>query len=181
MLRFILAAGMLCVAVPVRADDAPANKATVLVQGVHCDACVRALRVKLGSVKGVRLNADEILRGEKPRYFSPPFVVLLGDTLDTGLGALAKATAAADTPHGDDLPPRLNLVLFTAQSINEESVMALRSALREVNGVLVQEAGGLGGFPDRGFYWVRLEPAGGADLKEVFAAARRAVPVSLTK
>jgi hypothetical protein len=127
----------------------------------------------------VKVDPDEVLRGEKPRYFSDPFRVEVGNTLKTGIGALAKATAEAKTPHRDDIPPRLNLVLYTDQTIDEPSVMALRAALRDVNGVLVQESGGLGGFPNRGFYWVRLEPTGGADLEEVFNAAKQAVDVSL--
>ena len=154
-------------------------KATVLVRGVHCDACVAVIRKNLASVKGVKLDVSQIQRGEKRRYFSEPLPVEVGTTLDTGIGALAKAAAEAKTPHADDIPPRLNLVLYTEQAINEESVMAMRTALREVNGVLVQESGGLGGFPSRGFYWVRLEPAGGADLRDVFRAAKQAADVTI--
>ena len=58
--------------------------------------------------------------------------------------------------------------------------MALRAVLRDVNGVLVQQSGGLGGIPNRGFYWVRLEPAGGADLADIFRAAQKATNVTLT-
>jgi len=152
----------------------------VLVRGVHCDECVAAIRKKLSRVKGVKLDVSEINRGEKRRYFSDPVEVEVGKTLDDGIGALAKATAESKSPHADDLPPRLNLVLYTDQAITEESVMALRAALREVNGVLVQESGGLGGFPKRGFYWVRLEPAGGADLADIFRAAQKAADVTLT-
>ncbi len=155
------------------------TKATVLVSGVHCDACVAAIRKGLASVKGVEVDPEKVLKGEKPKYFSEPFTVHVGSTLETGIGALAKATAEADSPHNDDLPPRLNLVLYTDRTIDESSVMALRQALREVNGVLVEESGGLGGFPNRGFYWVRLEPAGGADLQAVFEAAKQAADVSL--
>lgn len=155
------------------------TKATVLVSGAHCDACVAAIRKGVASVKGVKVDPDSILRGEKPKYFSEPFTVEVGSTLETGIGALAKATAEAKSPHADEFPPRLNLVLYTSRTINESSVMALRAALREVNGVLVEESGGLGGMPSRGFYWVRLEPAGGADLQTVFDAAKQAADVSL--
>jgi copper chaperone CopZ len=157
------------------------TKATVLVRGVHCDTCVAAIRKELAAVEGVKVDTDKVLRGKKPRYFSEPFVVEVGATLATGIGALAKATAAAKTPHKDDIPPRLNLVLYTDRTIDEPSVMALRAALRKVNGVLVQESGGLGGMPSQGFYWIRLEPAGGADLQDVFKAAKSATEVSLLK
>lgn len=155
------------------------RKATVLVRGAHCKECVSAIRKQLASVKGVKLDVGAISVGKKRRFFSEPFVVEVGKTLDTGIGALAKATAEAKTPHGDDIPPRLNLVLFTDQRIDEPSVMALRAALRQVNGVLVVENGGLGGMPDRGLYWIRLEPVGGAELQDVFNAAKSAVDVSL--
>ena len=180
MIVLMIVAGMIFSAAPRRAAAEERTKATVLVRGAHCEACVAAVRKGLTSVKGARVDPATIRVGEKPRYFSEPFVVEVGDTLDTGIGALAKAVAEARTPHRDDIPPRLNVVLFTERTIDEPSVMALRAALRDVNGVLVQESGGLGGFPQRGFYWVRLEPAGGADLQQVFQAAKKAVEVSLT-
>lgn len=172
----VLLAGML--QSPSRAEEKA--KATVLVRGVHCEACVAAIRKSLERVKGVAVDAEMVHIGKKPRYFTEPFPVEVGNSLETGIGALAKATAEAKTPHADDIPPRLNLVLYTEQRIDEPAVIALRAALRDVNGVLVQESGGLGGMPNRGIYWIRLEPAGGADLHTIFKAAKLAVDVTLT-
>ena len=157
-----------------KAEDKQGTKVTVLIEGVHCDACVRAVRARLAGVKGVQLEPDDVYRGEKPKYFSDPFVVRLGKTTETGLGALAKATATAATPHANDVPPRLHLVLFTKKTIDEPSVSALRMALSDTNGVTVFESGALGAFIQKGWYWIRLDPAGGADLEELVTAAKQA-------
>lgn len=178
-LAFAAVAGLAAI-VPCRAD-AQATKATVLVRGAHCDACVAAVRKQVAGLEGVKAPLEDINKGERPQYFSAPFHVQLGSRLETGLGALGKAVAEAPTPHRDDLPPRLHLVLYTQDQIDEPSVMALRAALRDVNGVVVDEPGSLGGRPQLGWYWVQIEPAGGADLEAVLAAAKKAVDVTLTK
>ncbi len=155
-------------------------KVTVIAKNVHCDRCVAAVRASLNQLNGIRFDADDIREGERRRYFSDSFVIQIADTEQTSIGSVAKAVAEADSPHGDDLPLRLNLVLFTSGAIDEDSVVALRSELSNVNGVEVNVPGGLGGFPDKGYFWVQLEPAGGADLKEIFTAAKRAANVTLT-
>ena len=156
------------------AEKKQETKLTVLVEGAHCDACVRAVCAKLDRVKGVKLETDDIYRGEKPKYFSDPFLVRFGKTTESRLGAVSKATAAAKTPHASDVPPRLHLVLFSKNPIDEDSVSALRMALSQTNGVLVFESGGLGAFIDKGWYWIRLDPAGGADLEDIMQAAKKA-------
>ena len=83
------------------------TKVTVLVRGVHCDACVDAVRRSLSSVKAVQIDPQDVVRGEQPRYFSEPFVVEVGDSLENGIGALAKATAAL--PEGDSFPVVLQI------------------------------------------------------------------------
>jgi copper chaperone CopZ len=155
------------------------SKVTVSVRGAHCAACARAIRGQLAKFKGVKFVADDLKPGESPQYFSDPFEMQVGRTLDTGIGAVAKLVAAAKTPHRDDIPPRLNLVLFTDFTIDEVSVSRLREELLPINGVLVNEPGGLGGRPKDGFFWIRLEPAGGAELREIVDGAKKAVAVRL--
>lgn len=177
-LAFLLIASCLSPS-PVLAAE-PLN-VTFIIKGVHCDACVRSLRTSLAKVQGVQYNSDDIAKGAKPRYFSEPLVIKIADLDKTSIGALGEAIGKAKTPHRDDLEPRLNLVLYTSQRIDEDAVVALRSELMNVNGLEVIQPGGLGGFPGKGYFWVRLEPAGGADLAETIRAAKKAVPVTLKK
>ena len=164
------------------AKKTKASKVAFLVKGAHCDRCVTVLRKATGKVKGIKFNVDRIQPGEKPKFFSEPFVIEIADMKKTHIGAIAKAVSEANTPHKDDLPPSLNLVLYTPDQIDEEAVMRLRSKLMDVNGVEVLLPGGLGGFPNKGFYWIRLEGAGGAELKDILAAVEKArVNVSLQK
>jgi hypothetical protein len=156
-------------------------KVTVIVRGVLCDQCVMALRESWAEVKGIKFDAEQIRRGERPRYFSEPFVIEVADSQQTSIGSLGAAVAKAKTPHQEDLPPRLNLVLYTSEVIDEDSVVALRSELMNVNGLEVVQPGGLGGFPNKGYFWVRLEPAGGADFNEILTSAKKAVRVSISK
>ena len=152
-------------------------KVTVVVRGVHCDQCVNALRESLTKVKGVKFDAEQIRLGERPRYFSEPFVVEIADAQQTSVGSLGAAVAKAKTPHREDLPPRLNLVLYTSEIIDEDSVVALRSELMNVNGLEVVQPGGLGGFPNNGYFWVSVlifvylytarRPSGNASVETV--------------
>lgn len=161
------------------AAEPPRHKVTVLVRGVHCADCVKAVQEQISRLKGVKFVSDDLKAGKAPRYFSDPFEIEVGGSLDDGIGAVARAVSKAKTAYRDKVPPRLHLVLFTDFAINESSVSKLRGALQNVNGVLPEEAGGLGGFPQKQWYWVRLEPAGGADLKEILTAAKDALDVRL--
>ena len=157
-------------------------KVSVLIRGANNDESVDVLRKALSAVKGIRFKPDEIVKGKRPKYFTEPFVVEVLEPKVNSIGELAKAVGEAKTPHREDLPPKLNLVLYTPDPIDEPSVMNLRSELMNVNGTEPLENGGLGGFPRRGFYWLQLETAGGAALKDVLDGCRRArVTVTTTK
>jgi len=187
-----IALSIYAMAVPGSADESKKTspqkpqRVSFLIRGAHCDEGLDVLRKTLAGVKGIRFKPEDIQAGKKPKWFSDPFVVEFRtpdrDPLKPNVGAFAKAIGDARTPHRDDLPPKLNLVLYTPDDIDEPAVMALRSELMDVNGVEVLEPGGLGGMPRRGFYWIQLENAGGAALKDVLDACKRAdVKVSTTK
>ena len=161
--------------------DSTSKKATVIVRGAHCEACVQSIRKELSAVKGVKFVGEDLHAGKSPRFFSEPFGIEVGASLENGIGAAGKAVAKSQSPHRREVPPRLHLVLFTDFEIDEASVSKLRGTLQPVNGVLAEEAGGLGGFPRKRIYWIRLEPAGGADLDEIVKAAREAVDVRLVE
>jgi copper chaperone CopZ len=149
---------------------------TVSARGAHCDACVEQIRQALGKLEAIKFDKEKLQAGEKPRYFTDPFVVTIKDRTETHVGALAEAVGKAKTPHKDDAPPGINLVLYTPTRIDEGAIVTLRDALRKVNGVEVREdvPAGLGGFPNKGYVWIKLENAGGAALKDILDAAKTA-------
>lgn len=113
--------------------------------------------------------------GTAPRYITKPIEVTIKDRENAYVGQLAKAVAEANTPHDREASRGIFVVLYTPDTIDEEAVVALREALRPVNGLEVA-AGQLGGFPRHGYFWVRLEDAGGAELSDIIKAARKANP-----
>lgn len=51
-----------------------------------------------------------------------------------------------------------------------------------MNGLEVNARGGLGGIPRSGYFWVQLEPAGGAALKPLLSALRaHEIPASVAR
>ena len=148
------------------------TKVSIVIRGAHCDPGVKILKSTLGKMKGIKYRADSIKKGSKPKFFTDPFIVEIADTQKTNIGSLASVVSEAKTPHRDDFPPKVNLVLYTPDQIDEPSVMALRFSLRDVNGLEVDAPGGLGGFPKRGYYWIQLENAGGAALSDIMTAAK---------
>ena len=86
-------------------------------------------------MKGIRFDASKIEKGKKPRYLTEPFVVEIADIKKTHIGAIAKVVSEGNTPHKEEFPPKLNLVLFTQQRITKEAVIDLRHELMDVNGV----------------------------------------------
>lgn len=147
-------------------------KLTVLVRGVDSREAVEAVVQVLEGVEGIRFDKDDITPGEKPQYFSDPFVVELSG--ENYLGQLGKAVGQAPTPNRRKLPPKLNLVLFTGRGIDEPSVMELRALLMGVNGVEPGVSGGLGGRPKLGYYWLQIEDKGGAELADIVEAVKSA-------
>ena len=146
------------------------QKVTVLVRGVHCFECVDSLRTSLEKMKGIRFDPSAIDTGQKPRFFSEPFVIEIRDPEKTILGAVAHTVSETKTAHRRKFPPSLNLVLYTSDRITEEAVVALRQAVKDVNGLEPMASGGVGGFPNKGFFWLKLEGAGGAVFKDVLKA-----------
>ena len=154
------------------ADADEPVKVTVLVRGADSEQAVEVLTKALKAVKGIKFEADDVTVGEKPRWFSEPFVVELSP--ENYIGELAKAVSEASTPNRRERPPLLNLVLYTGVGIDERAVTDLRDRLREVNGVEPVVSGGLGGLPDEGYYWLQLEDKGGAELQHVVDAVKTA-------
>ena len=158
------------------------TRVSFVMRGAHCDEDVRVLRKALRKTKDIRFKAERISAGEKPRYMTPPFIVELLDIEKTDVGALAESISKAKTPHAKEFAPTMNLVLYSRSKIDEDSVIALRNALRNVNGVEVLEPGGSGAVPSEGYHWVQLEDAGGAALAEILSAAEKAtIEVSTRK
>jgi len=149
-----IAMSICAMAVPGSADESKKTRpkrpprVSFLIRGAHCDEVLDVLRKTLAGVKGIRFKPEDIHAGKKPKWFSDPFMVEFlnpdRDPLKPNVGSLATVIGDARTPHRDDLPPKLNLVLYTPDDIDEPAVMALRSELMDVNGVEVLEPGGLG-------------------------------------
>jgi hypothetical protein len=150
---------------------------TVTIRGAASEADAVVLRKTLGGIKGIMVKAESIKAGKKGRfrhYFSPPFVIAIADINKTDIGAIAAKVAGAVTPSRKEIKPSLNLVLFDGdEEIMEEDVVALRTAMFEVNGVEQMASGAIGAVPGEGRYWIRLEVAGGAALADVQAALKR--------
>lgn len=172
----VLTCSMVCLLLTILAATAQAQKAVkvrVRVRGAVSDGCVKAIREALAGVPGIKVNTDEMQPGEKRHYFSSPVVVEIADTAKTDLGAIAKAVAAAKTPHREEIPPSLNLVLFgQAGDVTEPNVMQLRAALMEVRGVEAMAPGGIGAIATENSFWARLNAeAAFADIDRALKAA----------
>lgn len=162
--------------------QAQETKITVMIRGVVNERCAEVLRADLKKVPGIQWAADSISPGDGKQHFCPPFVIEIADLKQTDIGALAAVVGKSQTPSRAEVEPRLNLVLYPDERITEEMVVALRSELSSVNGVLPDEPGGLGGVPPEGYLWLRLEDAGGAHLEYVLAAIEKAkIKVKLTQ
>ena len=121
------------------------RKVTVLINGVHCFQCVDDLRTALEKMKGIRFDPSAIDTGQEPRFFSEPFVIEIKDPEKTILGAVAYTVSETKTAHRRKFPPSLNLVMYTSDRITEEAVVALRQAVKDVNGLEPMSSGGVGG------------------------------------
>ncbi|MBC8288754.1 MAG: hypothetical protein H8E37_00400 [Planctomycetes bacterium] len=157
-----------------------ATKLTFTLHGAHCKDCADRMRASLKKLKGVKFKDEDIKPAKKartlrPRYFSPVFEVSVEDIQATNIGAFAAAVKKDGTAHQDDVETGVNIVLFPSKTIDEELIMDLRAALRDVNGLEVDASGGLGGskLNETGHIWIRLEDAGGAGLEDLLRAARK--------
>lgn len=173
-------------ATPSIAQSQKAANVTLIIEGAHCDDCTRAVKTALSQQAGITFNPAEIQSGVKPRYFTEPFVIKIADASQTRIGDLARTVGETKTPHRDEFPPNLCLTLFTPDLVNvgefETAISTFRSELRFVNGVVADQPGALGGFPDRGFLWLQLDKAGGAEVEDILTAAKRAeLKVSVEK
>jgi hypothetical protein len=173
---------MACIAVTAAAQAQETKKITVTIRGVVNDRCAEVLRTELGKVQGIKFDANRLSRGEGRQFFCEPFVIEIADLQKTEIGALAQVVGQAQTPARGEMEPRLNLVMYTDERINEDLVVGLRNELANVNGALANDPGGLGGVPNQGWLWLRLDDSGGASLEFVLSAAEKAnVKISLTK
>ena len=158
-------------------------KITVTIRGAVSESDAVVLRKTLGGIKGIKgikgitVKAASIKAGKKGRfrhYFSPPFVIAIADINTTDVGAIAAKVSKAVTPSRKEITPSLNLVLFDPDGgIVEQDVVALRTAMFEVNGVEQMAAGAIGAVLKEDRYWVRLEAAGGAALADVQSVLKK--------
>ena len=162
------------------ADEPAARQvtATVVLCGADTDADVELLFKALKKVDGVTATTSEIKKGFRRfnNRFTTPIEVripLVPGGVDSNVGALAAGVQNVKTSHPETHAPGVNLVLFTDEQMNENSISALRSALSSVNGVKVSQPGGLGGNLAEGWCWIRLEKAGGAMLNEILEKAQK--------
>ena len=161
-------------------------KITVTIRGAVSESDAVVLRKTLGGIKEIKritvitvitVKAASIKAGKKGRfrhYFSPPFVIAIADINTTDVGAIAAKVSKAVTPSRKEITPSLNLVLFDPDGgIVEQDVVALRTAMFEVNGVEQMAAGAIGAVLKEDRYWVRLEAAGGAALADVQSVLKK--------
>lgn len=151
---------------------------TIVLRGADTDQDIRIMLQSLRTSKAVQVKSEGVSTGFRRfgNRFSSPLVVQLksvpgGD--DVHVGQLAELLDNTSTPHRSEHPPGANLILFTTDGITEESVSALRSSLSQVNGIDVEAAGGLGANIEEGWFWIRLDPEGGAMLNDILTKARR--------
>ena len=157
-------------AAPVRTEGADEPRATIIIRGARSERVTRLFVQAIQRIPGMTFDEQDLTVGEQPQYLTDPFEVDM--TKENYVGQIAQAVA--ESLSNTDLQATVNVVLFTEDPITEESVSRMRDALRNVNGVDVDANGGLGGVPKKGYYWVQLEAAGGAELKDILQAARRA-------
>ena len=158
--------------------DKKTVKLTIVLRGADTDADIETLKKKLRSADGVRILTDDVAPGFRKfkNRFTTPIVVQLptvpGDN-DVNVGSVATTVSEATTKNASKFAPGVNLILFTDDTLTEESISALRSSLSSVNGTEVSKPGGLGANISEGWCWIRLEDAGGAMLNDIEEKARR--------
>ncbi len=118
-----------------------------------------------------RIDPTKSDKGKKP-------VRVVGElTKDADLAAVAKAVNAANTPHKDQSPPGLTLVLFA--KLDDESAKTARSAIRKVKGVAGK---GSGASSKTGAIRVRIAGEEKVTITNLLAALKEAgIEASLTK
>ena len=173
----ILTTAVACLAVvPItRAEDTQqkeAEQATIVIGGAHCAQCAAAIEKAMRSAPGFEIEKKRLEPGEKPNFFSNPLIVSIVGGEEAYLGQLAELVAKVKLPHRDKVQASVNVALHTTDRIDEELVQRLREHLKEVNGLVVDRPGSLGGIPTKGLLWIRMEKAGGAELAEIREAVR---------
>ena len=148
--------------------------------------CAVQVRTALSRTEGIKFIGNDIQPGKEPRYSTEPFVIKIADSGKTPIGDLARAVSEARTPHKKEFPPILSLILYPTELPDvmayETALSTFRTELKSESGVDAEKTGALGGVPDRGFLWLDLAGAGGADLDGILTAAKRAdLKVSLEK
>jgi hypothetical protein len=153
-------------------------KVTVEIRGVVTEKDAEALRATLKAVPGIKVTLDTVGPGEKGtfgHYFSPPFMIEFTDPGKADLGVVARAVAQTKTASRGDLPPSLNLVLYSGNNkVEEPDIAAVREAVGDLNGVAARSPGGTVGNPAEGTIRIRLDDSGNATLADILAALKKA-------
>jgi copper chaperone CopZ len=123
MKQLVLSAIVALVAV---AAQVRAESVTLKLEGIKCDQCCEEIIGAIEKVPTAKLK-------EKPSQ-KKPIAVLEIDLAKSDVGAVAKAVAAADTPHKGEEAPAAYLVV-SAPGLTAANAKKLGDALKPVKGV----------------------------------------------
>jgi len=116
----------------------------------------------LGEVPGVKIESEI-----KPAKLEAQQVTIDLDTTKSDVGEVAKAIAAANTPHKDKVEPQAALVV-PLKKVTKDDTNTVKKSLADVKGV-VAKASSAG----RGEVIVQLDNQGGARLAEITKALNK--------
>ncbi len=146
-------------------SSAAATKLTtikVVLSGAHCEECTRRLRAALKDLPGIKFNADDVQPGPWPEFWSSRFMIEIADIKKTGIGAIAKVVAEADTTHKSTAAPGLFLLLPWKVTLVEDDAEKLHPALANLPGVDRKAS------MDGDLYaWIKLDGSGTAKLSPI--------------
>lgn len=146
-------------AVLVWVASAQAESIKLLVSGVHCNGCGGRITAALNQVPGATVKGK--ISKVKGSDVSP--VSLNIDLAKADVGDVAKAAAAARTPHLDQGAPSVTLVI-AAVALTDENAKTLADALKDVKGV---DAGSSKADVSKKEIHVKLNDKGGAKLADI--------------
>jgi copper chaperone CopZ len=146
------------------ASTALAEPVKFKVSGVLCPGCAGAVTNAVVTLPAVKIKEDPSK--------AKPILVLDIDTKKSDVGDVAKAIAAAETPHKDTEAPGATLII-EVKALTDANAKKVGDALSKVKGVDAKASKGV--VAEKAIY-VKLSDEGGAKLAEIKKALE-----SLTK
>jgi len=137
-----------------------AENIQLLITGSHCNKCGDKIAAALGEVNELRVKAP-IRKGKGDQGEVKVDVKI--EPAKGDLGDIARAVAAADTPHRAKSAPTTTLLL-KAPNLNEDNAKGVAEILKDVKGV---EGQGSSADVKGQMIHVRLSDKGGAKLAEI--------------